>query len=206
MRPRPWLASACLALTVAGCAGGWAGQGARPVPGAGEALLSDSEIAAGHLELMSRVAAAPESEQDGIFESVRDIYLEAPSPSRRLRYACLLATHGHRSSDPAAGRSLLDDLIATPAGLGSAQLALARVVRQEVDARLSLMAALNEARALTGTEESDRAASASRRIQAQAAEITRLRKELDEAQAKLEAIAELERSLVKRPVPNGDRP
>lgn len=197
---------ACLALAVAGCAGGWAGQGAHPVPGTGAAPLADSEVAAGHLELMSRLAAAPEAEQDGMFESVRGIYVEAPSPSRRLRYACLLATHGHRSTDPAGARSLLDDLIATPAGLGSAQLALAKVVRQEVDAWLSLQAALNEARALTGTAESERVVAANRRIQAQAAEIARLRKELDDAQAKLEAIAELERSLVKRPAPNGDRP
>jgi hypothetical protein len=138
------------------------------------------------------------------------MYTESPTPTRRLRYACLLATPDHAGSDPNAARSLLDDLIAAPTTLGPAELALAQALRREVDARLSLDAALQaslrDVQSAAGVAETERVAAANRRIQALTTENARLKRELDEALAKLEAIAELERSLVNRPSPSGERP
>jgi hypothetical protein len=212
MRPSPALAIAGLLLAwgLAGCNAGRLDSSGHKAPATAATAPADAGIVASHLELMNRLGTAPEAEQAGIFESVQRMYTESPTPTRRLRYACLLATPGHAGSDATVALSLLDELIAAPVALGPAELAFAQALRREVDARLVLQAALQaaqrDAQSAAGVADTERSAAANRRIQALTAENTRLKKELDEALAKLEAIAELERSLVNRPAPNGERP
>ena len=80
-----------------------------------------------------------------------------------------------------------------------AEQALAYVMFQDVNARLSLVAENQRLVAEAGNrEDRDRLQAANRRIQAQAAENARLKAELDQARAKLEAVAALERSLAER--------
>jgi hypothetical protein len=55
-------------------------------------------------------------------------------------------------------------------------------------------------------EDQARVASANRRLQTELEENTRLRKELDEARAKLDAIANIERSLNERKPGTAPRP
>lgn len=205
MRPSQGLAIACLSLSVAACTT-WTSLGSKAPAEAVPASPSEAEIVAGHLDVMNRLGAGTPAEQAEIVESARRAYLELPGPSRQLRYACVLATPAHGGSDPAGARTLLGELLAAPERLGAAERALAQIVYREVNARLSLESELRELRTAMEQADHERAAAANRRIQAQAAENARLKKELDEALAKLEAIAELERSLVNRPAPSGERP
>ena len=205
MRRSLGLAVGCLALSLAGCTG-WTGMGGKAPPEAVPVSPTEADVVAAHLDVMSRLGAGTPAEQAEIVESARRGYLESPGPSRQLRYACVLATPAHGGSDPAGARILLGELLAAPERLGAAERALAQIVYREVNARLSLESELRELRAATGRADQERAAAANRRIQVLAADNARLKKELDEALAKLEAIAELERSLVNRPAPNGERP
>lgn len=205
MRPSPGLAIACLAVSLAACTP-WTGLGGKTPPAPAPASPSEAEVVAAHLDVMNRLGAGTPAEQAEIVESARRDYLESPGPSRQLRYACVLATPAHGGSDPAGARTLLGELLAAPERLGAPERALAQIVYRVVNARLSLESELRELRAATAEADQERAAAANRRIQAQAAENARLKKELDEALAKLEAIAELERSLVNRPAPSGERP
>lgn len=206
MRPSQTLAMmACLALSLAGCSA-WTGLQEKAPTDVAPASPTEAEIVAGHLDVINRLGAGTPAEQAEIVESARRSYLESPSPSHQLRYACVLATPSHGGSDPAGARTLLGELLAAPERLGVPERALAQIVYREVNARLSLESELRALRAATEQADQERAAAVNRRIQAQAAENARLKKELEEALAKLEAIAELERSLVNRPAPNGERP
>lgn len=193
----------CLVIPLAACSG-WSGlSGRKPTA---EATPSQAEVVAANLDLISRLLTATETSRSEIAEGERQAYLRSPDPRGRLRYACVLAAAGRTQSDLGEARSLLDGLLAAPQRLGPTELALARLLREDVDQRLVLQAELKTLRAAAQDAEQERAAVANRRLQAQVAENARLRKELDEALAKLEAIAELERHLVNRPAPNGDKP
>lgn len=205
MRPSRGLAIACLTLSLAACTT-WTGLGGRTPPVVAPASPSEAEALAAHLDVMNRLGAGTPAEQAEIVETARRDYLDLPNPSRQLRYACVLATPAHGGSDPAGARTLLGELLAAPERLGAPERALAQIVYREVNARLSLESEFQELHAATVQADQERSAAANRRIQAQAAENARLKKDLDEALAKLEAIAELERSLVTRPGPNGERP
>jgi predicted nuclease with TOPRIM domain len=89
-------------------------------------------------------------------------------------------------------------LMAAPAALLPAERALAFLEQQKVDVQLALEA---ENKRLQGTVvrgDKDRNAAANKRLQEEVAENARLRKELEEAQAKLDAISDIEKSLSER--------
>ena len=131
----------------------------------------------------------------------------SPTSSNRLRHALVLGLPGHAASDPNAARNALDTLLGAPDGLLPAELALAQVARRDVDARLTLLSENQRLVTEAGREEKERQKTLNRRLQAQDEEITRLRKELDEALAKLEAVADLERNMAERKVePKGRQP
>lgn len=199
-------AAACLALA-GGCSlvGDWQ-TSTEPV--ATEPSLSpEAELVFGYLETLGRLHRAGPTEQAGIAEDARQAASLAPTTSNRLRHALILGMPGHVASDPAAARTRLGELLAAPDGMLPAESALATVMFQDVSARLALE---SENRLLSEQAERDRqqgARALNRRLQAQAAESARLRQELDDALAKLEAIAALERSLAERETaPKGSSP
>lgn len=175
--------------------------GKRHPPAAASA--TEAELVAGHLELMSSLGAGTAAQQAEIAEAARVAFLADPGTAARLRYGLVLATPGHGGSDPAGARTLLGDVLATPERLLPAERALAEIVYRDVNAKLALEAEIRELR-MTAQTDDDRAKAdaAQRRLQAQlqqqVAETARLRRELDEALAKLEAVANLEKSLVER--------
>ena len=80
---------------------------------------------------------------------------------------------------------------------------LALVELQDVDRRLILQAENQRLREEASHDSQDKLQAANRRLQAESDENARLRKELDEAHAKLDAIANIERSLNERKAPDG---
>jgi hypothetical protein len=100
---------------------------------------------------------------------------------------------------------LLETLLATPERLTQDERTLAAVLLHETDVRLKLEA---ENRRLLATldDRSRSQANSDKRIQAQIEENARLRRALAEAQQKLDAIKEIERSIIERsPTPPGNR-
>jgi hypothetical protein len=81
-----------------------------------------------------------------------------------------------------------------------AEQALAYVMFQDVSARLALQSENQRLTADAGSRNDQRVQALNRRLQAQATENAKLKQELDEARAKLEAVAALERSLAERQI------
>ncbi len=193
MRPERILALvAALGLAV-GCANvdDWSGMKRRgdttPVT-----QTDDGEIVAGYLATLDRLGQGGDAAQAEVIESTRSAYLADPSTQKRLRYAFVLAVPGHAASDPGGARALLGEALATPETMLPSERALADLMVRDLDARLALARENESLRNGSSAQEDNRIAELNRRLQAETAEKERLRRELETAQAKLEAIATLE--------------
>ena len=193
MRPERILTFLVVASLVAGCKNvdDWSGLKRRP----GNTAISqtdDGQLVADYLQTLDRLGRSGAAEQAEIVESTRTAYLNDPSTQKRLRYAFVLSVPGHAASDPAGARALLGEALATPETLLPSERALADLMVRDLDARLSLSHENQTLRNGSNTEEENRIADLNRRLQSETAEKERLRKELERAEAKLEAIATLE--------------
>lgn len=158
-----------------------------------------------YLDIMNNLSTPDPARQADLFYEVEREYTRAPTTASTLRYAVALVTPGHPASSPSEGKRLLETLLATPERLTQDERTLAAVLLHETDVRLKLEA---ENRRLLATldDRSRTQANSDKRIQAQIEENARLRRALAEAQQKLDAIKEIERSIIERsPTPPGNR-
>jgi YfhG lipoprotein len=175
-------------------------RNAEPQPVVDRAAASAAVISA-YLEGLQRLVAAPAAEQAEIVSSAQNDFELAPTPSHQLRYALILATPGHAGTDQFKAQRLLRELTASPAALLPAERALASLEMQKVDVQVSLAAENRRLQALTARNGSDKDrsnAALNKRLQSELEENARLRKELEAAQAKLDAVSDIERSLSER--------
>jgi hypothetical protein len=166
---------------------------------------STGGIAPAYLDIMQNLSNQDPARQADLFYEVEREYTRAPTTASTLRYAVALVTPGHPASSPNEGKRLLETLLATPERMTQDERMLAAVLLHETNVRLKLEA---ENRRLLATldDRSRTQANSDKRIQAQIEENARLRRALAEAQQKLDAIKEIERSIIERsPTPPGNR-
>jgi hypothetical protein len=172
-------------------------------------IMAPAQISAGglrgYLEAMEGLASPDPARQADVFYEVEREYTRAPTTASTLRYAIARVTPGHPATSPQEGKRLLEALLATPERMTQEERAFATVLLNETNARLKLEA---ENRRLLATldDRSRSQANSDKRVQAQVEENARLRRLLAEAQQKLDAIKEIERTIIERsPTPPGSR-
>jgi len=166
--------------------------------------VASATLLTGYLELLQKLVQSPPAEQAEILMTAQREYDLAPTPSHRLRLALALAAPGHAATNLVTAQKLLRDLMATPETLLPTERALAFLELQKVDSQLTLAAENRRLQSLASREDRDKLAQLNKRLQMETEENARLRKELEEARAKLDAIANIERSLNERqPSPEG---
>jgi hypothetical protein len=169
---------------------------------------TEASLIAGYLDTCLKVARGTPAEQAEVLATTHNDYSAAPTPSRVLRYAMVLSTPGHAGSDPVVAQRLLREVLASPETLLPAERALAFLQLQQVERQQTLQADVR--RLQTGAERNanDRIAQLTRRLTTESEENTRLKKALADAQAKLDAIANIEGSSNNRrtPPPEGRKP
>jgi hypothetical protein len=159
-----------------------------------------------YVQLLQRLVQGAPAEQAEIVATAQKDYETAPTPSRQLKFALVLGTPGHPATDLPRSQRLLRELMANPEMLMSGERALAFVELQQIDDILTVEA---ENRRLQGDAvraDREKLSTVNRRLQTEMDENARLRKELEEARAKLDAIANIERSLNERKPSNEGRP
>jgi hypothetical protein len=202
----PWQWPMVLAsVLLAACANLGANHGAPPAdrPPAIDRAATQAALLASYLEVLQRVVQGPPAEQAEILSGARHDYEIAPTPSHELRYAMVLATPGHPGTDCAKAQLLLRELIATPETLLPTERAMAFLTLKNVDLTLSQAAENQRLQVPVDHSDRDRLAALNRRLQSEMDDNARLHKELDEAHAKLDAIANIERALNKPKPPGG---
>jgi hypothetical protein len=158
-----------------------------------------------YLDTMDGLASPDPARQADIFYEVERDYTRAPTTASTLRYAVARVTPGHPASSPSEGKRLLETLLATPERMTPDERTLAAVLLHETNQRLKLEA--ENRRLLATLDDRGRSqANSDKRVQTQIEENARLRRALAEAQQKLDAIKEIERTIIERsPTPPGSR-
>ncbi len=194
--------TACAALS--GCVGG--GQkntAANPVPA--DRHPPDTPLTP-VLELMTELTQADPLRQDELFQATKEAAELTPTTADRLRLALALSVPGHNGSDDVAAQRQLSELLARPENLLPSERMLATLQLKDVEQRLTLEADSKRARDDASRDaHTDKLTAANRKLAAEMDENARLRKLLDDARAKLEAVTHIERSLNDR-TPAGPPP
>ncbi len=188
------------ACGLAGCAV-FGGAAAPPSaqPAVAESSTTDLAPITQLLELMSELPQGDPARQAELFQSAKNAASVSPTTTNRLRYALVLATPGHEGSDPVAAQRQLSELLARPETLLTAERLLALVELQEVDEQLVLQAENQRLRIDDASRDSqNKLLAVNHRLAAEMDENARLRKALDEARAKLDAVTHIERSINDR--------
>jgi len=180
------------------CSLGGLGPKGQVIPAQPDRTSQDLSAIAPLLEMMSSLPVGDPARQAELFQSAKDAAELTPTTSNKLKYALALATPGYSGSDPVAAQRQLSELMARPETLLPIERLLALVELKEVEQRLILQAENKRMRDDVPPDDRDKLAAVNRRLAAESDENARLRKALDEARAKLEAVTHIERSINDR--------
>jgi hypothetical protein len=207
-RQRGLTACAALALAIAhsGCSSGGPlfGGGARgeaaPPPTRDETAAPATAVGATdnltvYLDLMQQLIQGDALTRAAAFNDAEEAADFAPTTTNRLRYALALSVPGHSGSDPAAAAERLGPLLAAGDALLPEERILATIQLRQVEQLLILSATNAELTRRVETAVSASDAESAARLRSVLTENERLRKELEDATAMLDAIANIERSI-----------
>lgn len=166
----------------------------------------DTGAIAADLEMMSGLPQRDPAQQAEIFQAAKDAAEITPTTTNKLRYALALATPGHSGANPVAAQRQLAELLARPETLLPIERLLAVVELKEVEQQLILVSENKRLRDEAPRDDRDKVAALNRRIAADTDENARLRKALDEARAKLDAVMHVERSINDRGASGSAKP
>ena len=192
------LVATVAALIGSGCSSFNLGHRTPTSPPAIHAASAGSTLLGEYLLLLQRLVQGRPSEQAEIVANAQRDYDLAPTPSRELKLALIVGTPGHPATNLLKAQGLLRELMANPEMLLPAERALAFLELSLIDDHLTLEAENRRLQNEAVSADQQRTASATRRLQAELDENARLRRELEELRAKLDAIANIERSLNER--------
>lgn len=139
-----------------------------------------SNDAAAHAEIFADAAAAAQL---------------TPGPSANLRLGLVLAVPGHPESDADRAQSLLREVLAQTELLTPGEINLARILLKAAERQSIASVEVRNLRASTSRAQQTQEQAVSRRLALVEAENRRLRRELEDAEAKLDAITSIERSI-----------
>jgi hypothetical protein len=183
---------------ISGCAGLMSNQHPPPPEPPVRPAAADAGLLGDYVQLLQRLVQAPAAEQAEIVASAQRDYDAAATPSHQLKLALVLGTMGHPATDLPRAQKLLRELMANPETLLPGERGLAFLELSQIDDHLTLEAENRRLQADAVRADRERMASANHRLQAELDENARLRRELEEARAKLDAIANIERSVNER--------
>ncbi len=200
----PRITLLCAFALLVGCSSlpGRREPAASPVSSAGDAV-QNAQLASYMGSLQTIVQGSP-AEQAEVLAAARTSYEQAPQGPAVLHYALLLAAPGHPGRDPQLAQRLLHEALAHPELLSTFERALAIFELAQVEQELGMVAE-NARLVADAQQERERqrnapsSAALAKRLQDEMNDNARLRKELDDAKTKLEAIANIERNIPDRP-------
>ena len=170
---------------------------AEPAPAPKVEAPASADLAP-YLETLANMAPGDATRQQNELARALAAAQQTPSASNTLRYALALGSAGHPDSNPVEAKRLITELLAGPDDLSPQEREFATAYLREFDARVALYAELARQREESEQKLKSVDASAGRRADALASENARLKKQLADAERKLEAVAEMERSLLEQ--------
>jgi hypothetical protein len=168
---------------------------------------TEGAAVSGYLETLMRLSQGTAAQQAEVLTALRNDYTAAPTASRVLKFALALATPGHAGFDPVGAQRLLREVLASPETLLPAERSMAQLQLAMVDRHQALQADVKRAQSENDRSDRERISTLTRKLAAETEENARLKRALEEAQTKLDAIAKIEQGMKSRPPkPEGRNP
>jgi hypothetical protein len=190
-------ATALTVVLLAGCAQTrdfLTGSSRSETPDSDVGILGSPE-AEQYLVELQRLAAGDPATQAEIFADAQSGSQLTPDSQTNLRFALVLATPGHSEFDPDLAASMLREVLARTELLTQAEIALATIHLKSAEQIVVAQAEVQRLRDATSRAAQNRENATNQRLASVEAENRRLRRELAEAEQKLEAITSIERSI-----------
>jgi hypothetical protein len=186
-----------LALLLGGCAQTKdLMSGLRKSPSSSEEVgILGAPEADQYLQEMYKLAAGDPATQAEIYADARSASTLTPGPSTNLRFALVLATPGHPESNAEMAQSLLRELLTQAPLMTQAEISLATIHLKSAEQLIIANSEVRRLRVSTSRAAQTQEAATSARLASVEAENRRLRRELEDAEDKLEAITSIERSI-----------
>lgn len=151
----------------------------------------------GYIQMLADLSGTDRVRQSDVFYQVEKNQTVAPTTLNVLSYAMALAVPGHPNSDPIKAKRLLEQVLSNPERISTAEQSMATTMLNIADQWLKMQAEMRRL-AATVDDRSRTQSNSDRRFQAQAEELAKLRKALDAAQQKLDAIRDIEKTISER--------
>ena len=166
---------------------------------------ASSEVLADDFAVLEKLLGSPPEQQIQIIGAAEQDFHTTPTPSRKLRLALVLGTPDQAGADLPRAQQMLQELSSDArTSLLPGERSLVALQLKQIGDYLTLEA---ENRTLQAdATRADQLAALKRRLDGAAGENAKLKKQLEEAKAKLAAIANIEKSLNERKPGNEGRP
>jgi len=166
---------------------------------------ASSEALADDFAALDKLIAASPEQQMQIVGTAEQDFQKIPTPSKKLRLALILGTPDQAGADLPRAQQMLQELAADPnSSLLAGEKSLVALQLKQIGDYLTLEA---ENRTLQAdAARADQLIALKHRLDGAAGENAKLKKQLDEAKAKLAAIANIEKSLNERKPVNEGKP
>ncbi len=148
-----------------------------------------------YIQEMYELASGDPATQAEIYADAESTAKLKPGPSTKLRYALALATPGHSESDPQEALGIFRELLSQTEMMTLAETALASIHLEVVEQQIVLGAENRRLRSVNSRSATTEEQAIAERIAKVESENRELRRSLEEAEQKLDAITSIERSI-----------
>ena len=205
---RNWVLTSCakrfgaativlMVVVLGGCAQtkSWMDSMRSPSGSSSDSAILGAPDADHYLDELYQLAAGDPATQAEIFADAESGAKLTPGPQTTLRYGLVLATPGHPESDPQQAATLLRESLSQTALLTPAEVSLATIHLKSAEEQIVLGAEARRLRATNSRVARTQEEATNQRLASVEAENRQLRRELEDAEEKLEAITTIERSI-----------
>ena len=148
-----------------------------------------------YLKELYDLAAGDPATQAEIFADAEAGAMLTPGPNTELRFALVLATPGHAETDAERAESLLREVLTQTELLTQTEISLATIHLNNVERLIVVNTEARRLRTSTSRAARTQEQAISQRLASVEAENRQLRRDLEDAESKLEAITSIERSI-----------
>ena len=189
------MVTAVVMSTMAGCTQVTDWLQGRPPAAADNPVILGAPEAEAYLKELHDLAAGDPATQAEIFADADAAATLTPGPNTQLRLALVLATPGHPESNPEKAQRLLREILAQEQLLTPAEVSLATIHLNNIERFIVANAEARRLRATNSQAARTEEQAVNQRLSRVEAENRQLRRDLEEAEDKLEAITSIERSI-----------
>jgi len=187
----------CVVALLGGCAQtkDWMTQFRKSPASSGSTVILGAPDAEQYLVELYELSAGDPATKAEIFADAESASKLTPRPQTNLRFALVLATPAHPNADPERAQNMLRELLTQTELMTPAEISLATIHLKSVEEMMVLGAEARRLRSSNSQAARTQQAAMNQRVSAIEAENRRLRRELSDAEGKLDAITSIERSI-----------